>query len=179
MMHERIYVVGKNRNYYLLYIFIAFLLIAIGIWQLVIPSEIMERKFKSNNSYVAHFFGIWLIAFSVFVILNAILQMRSKEPSLILNESELKISGFAPIHWSEIDSFLFSYKYKYGLIFVILKDQKSFIRKHNRLKRIFLRLSSFGVESPVYISGQFLLNIDLKELSAILNYELGNYNLKH
>ena len=178
MAHERVYIVGKSKSDNFLHIFIALLLLGFGAWQLAIPSDVIEGRFKNNNPYIVHFFGVWFIAFSIYIISNSILKICSKGPSIILNESGLKISRVTQIHWSEIDSFILSYKFKYGRIYVKFKDQQAYINKHNRLRRFFLRFSAFGVPSPVYISGQFLLNIGLKELLAVLNYELENFNRK-
>lgn len=175
MAHNRVFVIGRRTPNFFWGIAASITFTVIGVILFNTPESTIATWGRNNHPTFIHNVGIFLIVFGMVLISTVHAENRSNEPAIIINEEFIKIYNFNSIYWSEIESFSLSYQYKGGLILVHIKDKNTYIKKAPWLKRMSLRLSSFGFPTPIMISGFLLLNTDLKDLYNILNSELDLY----
>ncbi|MDO4536464.1 MAG: hypothetical protein Q4B63_11760, partial [Clostridium perfringens] len=106
------------------------------------------NNFQMNNSeYGQSFIFIISTAMSIillYMIIQIILQLLFKIPSLIFDEEGIKAHGALRhtfISWNECSEYRFMYLYGQYVINIRVKDQKDFMRKTNMLIRPFFIIS--------------------------------------
>ncbi|HUR66392.1 MAG TPA: STM3941 family protein [Chitinophagaceae bacterium] len=148
-------------------LFVAIILMAVGIWYLVTPLFNAQLQFS----------GYFFIFVSIILASYSVKRLTSNKPGFLIDMKGIQgYSGtfyFDPILWSDISKVKITKVLWQKLIVVIINDPQAYINKQeNVFKKLPMNLNDVFLNSPICINTEEL-NISVDEL-----FELIDSNLK-